>query len=131
MRDTRLSSVDLMDSFHQFPRRCTFYYERAYSCCPRPLPFSIGIKGSQNNDACFREFCPNCDGRVDSAHIRKPKIHERDVGAVCTEQINGLLPIRTLRNQTHTGLSSQQRGDSVSELCMVVDGENPNRIHVL
>ena len=96
--NTGLSSMDLLDCFHQFPRRCTFKHESAYSCCERPLPFSFGVKSSQNDDAGFWEFCPNCGGCVDAAHIRKPQIDERDVRAVRAEQINPFLPIRRLRN---------------------------------
>ena len=36
--------MDLLDCLHQFPRRCTFNHESAYSCCERPLPFSFGVK---------------------------------------------------------------------------------------
>src|SRR5215467_7250916 len=47
-----LLAEDLMYCFHQFPRRA-FKHESARAGCERPLPFGLGFKSSQNDDACF------------------------------------------------------------------------------
>src|SRR5579862_6399295 len=71
-----LPSVDLVDCFQQFPRRRAFKHESAYPCCDCTLLIGVGIKCSQNDDACFWKLRPNRNSGVDAAHIREPEIHE-------------------------------------------------------
>jgi len=63
------------------------------SACPRgqnPLAFAVRFESSQDDDPCFGKLSPNRDRGIDAAHIRKPEVHQSDIGLVFTKTFDRL-----------------------------------------
>jgi len=54
--------------------------------------------GGQDDDAGVGKFGPNSDHGIQATQFRHQQVHQRDVRAVHTEQINRFLAIRRFRD---------------------------------
>ena len=61
---------------------------------------------------------------LDAAHSRKAKVHERDVGKVLFEKLDGLFAASRLGNRCHVRRGLNDGRDADAHDGMVVDNEN-------
>ena len=94
----------------------------------RPHRLDVAAIRRQDDDACAGEFTANGHERVDAVDLRHLHVHQRDVRLVSPKQLNRLASVRRLRHQSHVWLRGKQGGDPSSQQCMVVDGQNSNRL---
>src|SRR5262249_23735636 len=86
--------------------------------------FGGRFESGQDDDPCSRKLGPNRDHSVDAAHIRKPEIHESDIGLVFTKTLDRLASIGSLRYHQHAGLAIDDHGNPFAKESMIVNTEN-------
>src|ERR1700730_4061202 len=92
----------------------------------RPQNLYIAGVGRQYNHLCIGKLISNHNERVNTVHFRHLQIHQRDIGTVSAELLNGLATIGGLSYYSDIRLNSKQTGDPLPYDRMVVDRENPN-----
>ena len=75
---------------------------------------------------CFRELLQDRDHGIDAAHVRKPEIHERDVGLLFSKNLNCLVSIGGLRHQKHVRLAINDLRYPLTQQWMIVNAKDTN-----
>jgi hypothetical protein len=126
------ASVNLPDGSHQIPGRRTLEDVGAGPFRQGTVGIGTRFKSGQDDDACFWKFCPNCDHGVDAAPIRKPEVHESDIGLVFTKTLDRLASAAGLRHHQHPRLGVDDHGNPLAHKGMIVNTAYPNSCsHIL
>src|SRR5450755_4970138 len=86
----------------------------------------VAYIGRQHNDLRIWKLPANRNERIDAVHFRHLQIHQRDIGTVRPELLNGLATVGRLAYQNHVGLNANQSGDPLAHNWMVVNRKNSN-----
>src|ERR1700722_17607705 len=95
-----------------------------------PLDLDVAFKRRKYDDAGVWGFRSDRQHCVDSAEVRKPQIHQCDIGLVSAMHLYGLSPVRCLGNEGHISLAFNDGGKPLAQEGMIVDTENadPDRL---
>src|SRR5260370_10443714 len=121
-----LPGVNLADRFRHISGKHSLKHVRACTRCQSTLDLGVSLKSSKHDDACFREVLQDRDHGVDATHIRKPEIHESDVGLLFTKNFDRLPSVRGLRRQKHVWLAIDDLRDALAQQRMIVNAKDTN-----
>jgi len=111
-----------------------FFSQQAFQeiplCARLECALHLGITGvrRQYNDASFGKLAANRVDRVDTAHIWHLQIHERDIGVVISELLDGFAPVARLRDQLHIRLGPNQPDNAVTDNRVIVRRKYSNHV---
>ena len=92
------------------------------TCLERTIYILVTVVRSQGNNASPRTVLPDFTGRFNSAFIRKPQIHQRDVGAVLAVQTDRACAIFSFRNKGQIRFSCNDGGHALPHEIVVIHG---------
>jgi hypothetical protein len=69
---------------------------------------------------CVGELAANGAHRIDAAHLWHLQVHQRDIGAMHSEQFERLASIGRFRDELHICLIPNQRGNAFTQKWMVI-----------
>ena len=72
------------------------------------------------------ELGPNRNGRFEPVHLRHLQVHQRHVGPMGAELLDGLAAARAFGDELHVRLAGEQRRHAVAEQRVIVDGQDAN-----
>src|SRR5580700_6852503 len=120
------SGMYLADDSDQFVERGALQHIAECSCGECALDLIIALKCRHHDHPSLRELLPNGDDGADSAHIRKPKVHESDIRPVLPELLKSRLSRVCCPDQFQIVFIRDHRRDPLTEKWVVVDTENSN-----
>src|SRR5215472_9778705 len=118
---TRLLRVNSTYGFCQILGVRAFQQVSARPLCESPLYLGIRFESGEYDDPRFWEFFPNRDHGVDATHIRKPEVHESDIGLVFAKTFDRLASVRRLRHHQHAPLAIDDHRNPFANKSMIVD----------
>src|ERR1700756_1112209 len=127
-RDPFFAPMDLANYVPQRTGRHTLQDVSASAGLERPLNLHVTLKSRQNNQTSFTEFRPYGDHCIDAAHVRKPEVHDSDIGLMFTETLNCFASAAGLRHHLHVRLAIDDCGNPLTYERMVVDTQNTDLI---
>ena len=80
----------------------------------------------ERNDTRVREFGSNGLGCLRAPQHRHAEVHQRDVGTMNPEQLNGLSSIRRLGHELEVLVEGEQRRQTITKNRVVVDRHHPD-----
>ena len=101
VRNALLAGVHLPHRLDQLLRRHVLQQVAARAGRERALDLDVALERRQHHDARVGELGADRDQRVDAAHVRQPQVHQRHVGPMLAEQLDGLAAGRRLRDHRH------------------------------
>src|SRR4029450_3861981 len=120
---------DLPDHFDQLRRRGGFQEIAASPGRERSLYLDVPFEGRQHDDPRLGELADDRADDVDSAAVRHPEIHKRDVRTMLPEQLDGFASARRLGHHFHVVLVVDDGGEAFAQERMIVDAEYPDLAH--
>src|SRR5215472_2518478 len=88
-----------------------------------------GVSG-EYDESRVRKLAANGDHGIDAVPIRHLQVHERDIGIVFTELLDGLMSIGSFSDNLHVRLIANESGDPFAEKGVIIYYENSNRLEV-
>src|SRR5271157_5032531 len=123
----RLSSgMNRSDRSYEFLVKRIFQQITLCSCFERAKNLYIALIRRQDDDFRIRKLPPNRDDRIEAVHLRHLQIHQRNVGAMRTEQLDSLAAIRSFGDQSQIRLSTDEHGYALPYQGMIVNCKNSN-----
>src|SRR5215472_3446660 len=77
-----------------------------------------------------RKLAADRDHGIYAVPIRHLQVHERDIGIVFPELLDGLMSTGGFSNNLHVRLITNESGDPFAEKGVIVYYENPNRLEI-
>ena len=93
----------------------------ANSGIQRPVNILIAIIGGERDDFSLGKFLPDVDHCFDSGAVRKPQIHQRDIGLVPAKEKHGGGGSAGLGNQLDTGGVGQDGRNALPDEVMIIN----------
>ena len=79
----------------------------------RTQDLDIALEGGDHYHARLGEFVADGDQCVDSAHVRKTQVHQRDVGLLSPILADGIARVDGLTDQDQVGLRLDDGGNAL------------------
>jgi hypothetical protein len=80
----------------------------------------------QHDDPGIGKLATNRADRIDAAHLGHLQVHQRNVRAMGSKQVERFSAGRRFGHEFHIGLVADQRRDSVAEERMIIDRQDSN-----
>jgi hypothetical protein len=88
-----------------------------------------GVSGEYDKSR-VRKLAADGDHGIDPVPIRHLQVHERDIGIMFPELLDGLMSTGGFRNNLHVSLITNESGDPFAEKGMIVYYENSDGLEI-
>src|SRR5215469_1728617 len=88
-----------------------------------------GVSG-EYDESRVRKLAADRDHGIDAVPIRHLQVHERDIGIVFPELLDGLMSTGGFSDNLHVSLIINESGDPFAEKGVIVYYKNSNRLEI-
>ena len=118
------SGMYLADDSDQFVEWGALQHIAEGSRRERALNLVVALKGRHHDHPGVRKLIPNGYDGTDSAHIRKPEVHQRNIRPVLPELLKSLLSCACCPDQFQIVFIHDHRRNALAKKRMVIDTED-------